>query len=163
MQDRWRALVADQVSSGLTVKVFCETRGIETTSFYGWRKRLSSAESPGFLNRDPIDYKGGPNLYAFCDGNPVNEIDPSGNNPWKVTDPDFGVFGGHDLLQPTADFSAGWGDVLSFGLTKVGRNLAGHVAGVGDANTSVNYSSTGYKAGEAVGWCIPLRSESQVD
>jgi len=31
-----------------------------------------------FLTRDPIDYKGGINLYAYCDNNPVNNVDPSG-------------------------------------------------------------------------------------
>jgi len=31
-----------------------------------------------FLNRDPIGYAGGENLYGFADGNPVNESDPSG-------------------------------------------------------------------------------------
>jgi len=40
-----------------------------------------------FLNRDPTDYKGGPNLYAFCDGNPVNEIDPSGTSAAALAGP----------------------------------------------------------------------------
>ena len=31
-----------------------------------------------FINRDPIGYQGGANLYAFCAGNPVNSSDPSG-------------------------------------------------------------------------------------
>jgi RHS repeat-associated protein len=31
-----------------------------------------------FINRDPIGYGGGMNLYGFADGNPVNESDPSG-------------------------------------------------------------------------------------
>ncbi len=31
-----------------------------------------------FINRDPIGYQGGENLYGFADGNPVNESDPSG-------------------------------------------------------------------------------------
>ena len=34
-----------------------------------------------FINRDPIGYGGGANLYAFCGGNPVNESDPSGDAP----------------------------------------------------------------------------------
>ena len=40
-----------------------------------------------FLNRDPTDYKAGPNLYAFCDGNPVNEIDPSGTSAAALAGP----------------------------------------------------------------------------
>ena len=45
-----------------------------------------------FINRDPIGYGGGANLYAFCDGNPVNGSDPdgtqeeeakNGGNPWQ--------------------------------------------------------------------------------
>jgi len=32
-----------------------------------------------FINRDPIGYAGGENLYGFADGNPVNESDPSGD------------------------------------------------------------------------------------
>jgi RHS repeat-associated protein len=33
-----------------------------------------------FINRDPIGYQGGANLYAFCGGNPVNEMDPEGTD-----------------------------------------------------------------------------------
>ncbi len=31
-----------------------------------------------FINRDPIGYRGGINLYAYCDNNPVDGADPSG-------------------------------------------------------------------------------------
>ena len=34
-----------------------------------------------FINRDPIGYAGGENLYGFADGNPVNESDPDGLDP----------------------------------------------------------------------------------
>ncbi|BDI29295.1 hypothetical protein CCAX7_13460 [Capsulimonas corticalis] len=33
-----------------------------------------------FINRDPIGYQGGVNLYGFAGGNPVNESDPSGTS-----------------------------------------------------------------------------------
>ena len=33
-----------------------------------------------FINRDPIGYAGGQNLYGFADGNPVNEMDPNGTS-----------------------------------------------------------------------------------
>jgi hypothetical protein len=38
-----------------------------------------------WLSRDPIGYAGGQNLYTFCDGNPVNEADPSGTDALFLT------------------------------------------------------------------------------
>jgi len=41
-----------------------------------------------FVNRDPIGYGGGINLYGFAGNNPVNESDPSGFDPKIKGDPD---------------------------------------------------------------------------
>ena len=38
--DQWRERVAEQERSGLSVKQFCEQRGLTLWSFYDWRKRL---------------------------------------------------------------------------------------------------------------------------
>jgi hypothetical protein len=38
--DQWRERIAEQERSGLSVKQFCEQRGVAVWSFYGWRKRL---------------------------------------------------------------------------------------------------------------------------
>jgi hypothetical protein len=38
--NQWRELLAEHGRSGLTVKQFCQERGITQWSFYAWRKRL---------------------------------------------------------------------------------------------------------------------------
>ncbi len=38
--DQWRGRLAEHGRSGLTVKQFCQERGITQWSFYAWRKRL---------------------------------------------------------------------------------------------------------------------------
>ena len=38
--ESWRALVARQVSSGISVQAFCRQQGLNTWTFYGWRSRL---------------------------------------------------------------------------------------------------------------------------
>ncbi len=50
-----------------------------------------------FLNRDPIGYAGGANLYGFADGNPVNESDPSGLDPLEAK---------REILSDMSDISA---------------------------------------------------------
>lgn len=39
-----------------------------------------------FISRDPIGYEGGLNLYAYCNGDPVNAVDPDGEDwRWAIT------------------------------------------------------------------------------
>jgi uncharacterized protein RhaS with RHS repeats len=67
-----------------------------------------------FLSRDPIGFAGGINLYAYCYGDPINYIDPSG------TDGVLGVPGG------TIAGAAGF-----FGVTIASRNpVLGVIGGV---------------------------------
>jgi hypothetical protein len=46
--DEWRARIAEQGRSGLSIKQFCRERGLSLWSFYTWRKRLQEAGSVRF-------------------------------------------------------------------------------------------------------------------
>ncbi len=40
---RWRAIVRDQVRSGLSVAAYCRRAGVPESSFYAWRRKLRAA------------------------------------------------------------------------------------------------------------------------
>lgn len=44
--DQWHARIAEQERSGLSVKRFCNERGLTAWSFYDWRKRLRESVGP---------------------------------------------------------------------------------------------------------------------
>lgn len=44
--DRWHAIVDDFGCSGLTVRGFCERRGIAVSTFHQWRRRLRDVAEP---------------------------------------------------------------------------------------------------------------------
>lgn len=46
--DQWGERLAEQERSGLTVKQFCQERGLTQYSFYAWRKRLRKQEPVRF-------------------------------------------------------------------------------------------------------------------
>ncbi len=48
------------------------------TGLYYYRARYYHAQLGRFVNRDPIDYGDGPNLYAYAGGRPMDAVDPSG-------------------------------------------------------------------------------------
>jgi hypothetical protein len=95
--------------------------------------RVYDPRTGRWLSRDPIEEEGGFNLYAYVGGDPINYIDPLGLWWW-----------GDPLPQGMVDFSAGWGDMLSFGITSQIRN--------GLDIGSVNSCSLAYMGGEAFGF-----------
>jgi len=48
------------------------------TGLYFYRARYYDAEAGRFITKDPIGFRGGMNMYAYVGGNPVNFIDPWG-------------------------------------------------------------------------------------
>jgi RHS repeat-associated protein len=70
--------------------------------------RYYDSSTGRFINRDPIGYEGGENLYAFCGGNPVNLIDPEGTD---TSDGSWTSLSGY--LQQVGQVFAGYGDAVN--------------------------------------------------
>ncbi|MCC5842442.1 MAG: RHS repeat-associated core domain-containing protein, partial [Opitutales bacterium] len=95
------------------------------------RARYYSPELRRFINSDPIGFGGGMNWYAYTEGDPINRFDP------------FGL----DWLNNLSNFSAGFGDAVTFGGTRYLRDrvFTDFYAG------TVNYDAGLYTAGEWTG------------
>lgn len=46
---KWRALISEQGGNGQTIAAFCRERGLTTSQFYTWRKRLRETAAERFL------------------------------------------------------------------------------------------------------------------
>jgi transposase-like protein len=46
---KWSDLISEQSQSGQTVEAFCRERGLTTSQFYTWRKRLRGSAAQQFL------------------------------------------------------------------------------------------------------------------
>ena len=89
-------------------------------------------ETGRWTAKDPIGFTDDTNLYGYCLDDPINLVDPEGLLIYE------------DFLYYGANFSAGMGDVISFGLTRYARKLTG-------ANDVVDPCFGWYMGGEAAG------------
>jgi RHS repeat-associated protein len=89
-------------------------RDNDGTGLYFYRSRYYDPMLKRWISEDPIGLAAGPNVYAYADAAPTTYTDPLGL--WEWGDP---------LPQGLVDFTAGFGDHLSFGLTNVVREATG--------------------------------------
>lgn len=47
--EKWRAIVSEQIASGLSVAAFCKERGVTSSQVIAWKKRLREAEEAQFV------------------------------------------------------------------------------------------------------------------
>jgi RHS repeat-associated protein len=72
---QWADLAASLVANEI---LFCGYRYDPETGLYHVRNRMYHPMLGRWLQRDPIEYKDGMNLYGYGMGNPVNRLDPQG-------------------------------------------------------------------------------------
>jgi len=121
------------LSASMTRRASGASSGIIRTPKRGLLCLTHRYYDPGtgkFINRDPIGYQGGANLYGFCEGNPINWSDPSGLD--------------RDWLDNTADFTHGAGGIISCGLT----DWIDHKLGV---DGGIDKHSKAFHAGQITG------------
>ncbi|MGO2166729.1 MAG: RHS repeat-associated core domain-containing protein [Pseudoalteromonas sp.] len=120
----------------------------ETGLYYNWH-RYYDPEIGRYLQSDPIGLAGGINTYGYVGGNPMMYIDPYGLFSMDpVWDAVYQGTGGWTPDPSTVNFIAGFGDSISFNLTKQFRQSQGIC--------NVDYDSSSYSYGNTSGTILGL-------
>jgi RHS repeat-associated protein len=116
--------VARRTGATDTPFLFCGTLGVMTdpNGLLNMRARCYNPKLMRFVSADPIGFDGGLNWYAYCGGNPVSLVDPSGLWTWTQT---YGVL---NALGGAAEFATGVVAGVSTSWTGIGAVAGGLVA-----------------------------------
>jgi RHS repeat-associated protein len=99
------------------------------TGLYFYRARYYEPAIGRFLQRDPIGLAAGPNAYTYAGNMPATFVDPLGL----------------DYVDVAANYAAGMGDAISFGITNYIRDRIG-------TNSVIDQCSWSYSAGSWTGF-----------
>jgi RHS repeat-associated protein len=117
--------IESQLDSNFVQPYTFTTRELDSeTGLHFYRTRNYDSSVGRFIQPDLIGFFGGPNFYAYAGNNPVYFVDPLGL----------------DAIDVAANYAAGFGDMLSFGITSYIRNELG-------VNNAVDQCSIAYSAG----------------
>jgi RHS repeat-associated protein len=97
---------------------FCGAHGVSTDpdGLVHMRARYYHPGLGRFLSKDPIQFEGGTNWYAYAEGNPAMFVDPTGNiveTVWDVANIGMGVY---SLQDSIGKGSWGWAALDAVGL-----------------------------------------------
>lgn len=134
--DSWGRIISDS-SPGFQPFGFAGGLYDRDTGWVLFGARDYRPEVGAWSAKDPLGFDAGDaNLYRYTLGDPVNLIDPTGEDAWGVA----------------ADFAAGFGDSVSFGITRHIREAMDDSSGV------VDPCSTAYSTGEYASIALSLAS-----
>lgn len=137
------------------------------TGLYYNRARYYSPSLGRFLQRDPVGYSAGINLYSYCSNNSINFTDPSGLDKWSLSQLAkgvgtallaIGIGTGVVLALPEALLASAIGTSLIWtlgiiGSASLGLNTGAVITGQTISGHSLSASERSYLAGNAlVGW-----------
>lgn len=106
---------------------FSSKRVDPETSFIYFGERYYSPKIRRWITRDPINFEGGINFYAYVENNPLTYCDPIGCFPWPTSDidPVPVMLGGLQVVGGMAEATAATALMTAGGWTGVGPVLGG--------------------------------------
>lgn len=119
--DAFGNLLTDAIDAGTDNFFNFSTREFSDLSGLGhWYAREYDPFTGRWIQQDPAGIIDGLNRYVYCVNNPVSRVDLMGQ----------------DWFDAVANFSAGFADSLTFGITDIIREAAGINYNIGSQNTS---------------------------